>query len=653
MCGIAGIWDRNGTQALEPRVRRMTDALVTRGPDRGGMWIDPDARIALGHRRLSIIDLSETGSQPMSSACGRYSITYNGELYNTRELREQLALRNVSFRGWSDTEVLVNAIAEWGLDAALGKINGIFAFAVWDRHTRTLSLARDRVGVKPLFWSYVNGKLLFASEVRALAALPEFDRSLDMEAIGSFLQYNYVRAPMTIYRSARALEPGCVMTIPVNGAPASHRYWDLAAIVAGTSGERGRDVDPKEEVDRLEALLLDAVGRQLVSDVPIGAFLSGGVDSSTVVALMQKIAARPVSSFSIGFEMPEFNEAEMARTVAAHLGTEHTELVVMEKDALDCVPDLPAIYDQPLADPSTIPTYLLCRLARKHVTVALSGDGGDELFYGYSRYGQAARVHSRLRPLPRIVRSLVGQSVEAIGGRHFRRRGFERQGKIARLGWHAARLIDYASDDVKDVYLHFLTHWSEPGMVAPDAVRDEARWQASKRATPHFHELLMFHDTLTYMTDCVLAKVDRASMASSLEVRVPLLDHRVMELAWSLPQTLKHREGVGKWCLRQVLYRHVPQALVDRPKAGFGAPIGSWLRGPIRNWAEYLLSESVLRKWGVIDPVVAREVWSAHLSGKVDVSGRLWPLLMLQGWLEETQAPPSELGMPVLDASKA
>lgn len=639
MCGIAGIFDRNAKHTVAVRTRRMSETIIHRGPDGGDLWSDTQAGIALGHRRLAIVDLSDSGRQPMASQCGRYYLTYNGEIYNVGELRNRLIAHGIRFRGTSDTEVIVNAISIFGLDDTLLELNGIYAFGVWDRREKTLALVRDRVGVKPLFWSYHNGALLFASELRALAALPEFDRTIDLAAVGSFLQFNYIRSPMTIYRAARALEPGHVLTITADGQLRQRQYWNLADIVSQKSAQREAAVDAEEAVNRLESLLSDAVRRQLVSDVPIGAFLSGGVDSSTVVALMQQAATEPVRSFSIGFETPDLNEAEMAKAVAAHVGAQHTELIVSEQAALDCIPHLPALYDQPLADPSSIPTYLLCKLAREHVTVALSGDGGDELFSGYTRYGDAERVYALFKRIPKAARATAHLSANAIGAHRFRRRGFEAAGKAARMAWHSARLIEYASDDVRDVYLHFVSHWSEPDAIAPDTRADTARWLASKRATSRFDELLMLHDFTSYMTDGVLAKVDRASMAASMEVRVPLLDHRVIEFAWGLPQNVKSRDATRKWCLRRILYRHVPQALVDRPKAGFGAPIGSWLRGAARDWSEHLLSPQLLKKWAIIDPDAAREVWSAHRSNKVDASSRLWSLLMLQGWLEENQPP--------------
>lgn len=641
MCGIAGIRDRRGERDLSAYALRMSQSLTHRGPDGAGLWLDNNAGIALGHRRLAIIDLSEMGHQPMTSACGRFVITYNGELYNTEEIRAGLLQKGIEFRGRSDTEVLVNAVAVWGLEATAREIDGIYAFAVWDRQLRELSLVRDRLGVKPLFWSESNGTFLFASELRAFSALPDFDRGLDLRAVGSFLHYNYIRAPLTIYRAAQSLEAGKILKLCADGTIEEQKYWDIHSIVVEGSALRAEDREPEEAIRSLEALLSDSVRRQIVSDVPVGVFLSGGIDSSIVAAMMQKAASAPVRSFTIGFDAGGFNEAVAAKAVAASLGTDHTELYVTSSDALQCVPKLAAIYDQPLADPSGIPTYLLCKMARQHVTVALSGDGGDELFFGYARFHNAARVRNKLSAIPRLMIKCASRSLDAFGTSHMRRQGFYSPGQIAKFGWHASRLLNFASVDVNDVYLHFITHFGEPDRIAPNTPDDFEQWRSNKRAASHFEELMMLHDTVTYLPGCVLAKVDRASMAASLEARVPLLDHRLVEMAWTMPQVIKYRGGVGKWCLRELLYRYVPRELVDRPKTGFGPPLGEWLRGPLREWAEGLLAETALRDSGLIDPIAARPIWNAHLSSDIDASSHLWSLLTLQAWLAEMNATPA------------
>lgn len=632
MCGIAGVWRTGGD--LVRTIEAMCKSMVHRGPDADGFWVDDVSGIALGHRRLSIVDLSETGHQPMSSSCKRFTITYNGELYNTAELREALVRKGFAFRGTSDTEVVVNAISAWGIEDAARKFNGIFAFGVWDRKERCLMLVRDRVGVKPLYWSRYNGHFAFASELRAIATIEDFDRTLDRSAMGAFLQNNYIPVPLTIYKDVRALEPGTIMSVRSGGAIATVRYWDLAETVSELAPQRAKDIDAQAAIEELGLLLRDAVARQLVSDVPIGAFLSGGIDSSTVVALMQQVSPSPVRTFSIGFESKELDEAVAAKQVSKHLGTRHRELYVSDRDVLDSIPRLSSIFDQPLADVSCAPMYLLSKMASEEVTVALSGDGGDELFYGYDRFIAACNLQRKLKLVPRSARRATARLLDDIGARQFRHNGFQRPGKASRTAWHAARIIDYAKDDPSNTYLHFITHWPEPERLIDGTARNVDSWNRSKAATPEFYDRVMLHDAMNFMTDQVLAKVDRASMAVSLEARVPLLDHRVIEMAWRLPFSLKYRGGKGKWCLREVLHRHVPQALVDRPKSGFQPPIGAWLRGPLRDWAEYLLSENTMVKWDVLNPRPARQLWSAHLEGQVDASSQLWSLLSLQSWLE-------------------
>jgi asparagine synthase (glutamine-hydrolysing) len=642
MCGIAGVLGGPSRAALLIDLARMTGAVVHRGPDSAGVWLDESAGLALGHRRLAIVDLTDTGAQPMVSACGRYAITYNGELYNTEELRAELAAKGDVFRGHSDTEVLLAGLARWGLEVTLKKLVGIFAFGFWDRENRCLSLARDHLGVKPLYWSQGPNGFAFASELRALAALPWFDRALDMAGIGAFLQAKYIRAPLTIYRAASALPPGCHMSVRAEGPSAPKAYWRLEEVASRLAGQRAAAANAAEALESLEAILRNAVRRQMVSDVPLGAFLSGGIDSSTVVAMMQRASSRPVRTFSIGFDRPGFDEAPAAKAVAAHLKTDHTEHYVTDKDALELAPRMAGLFDQPHADVSNIATYLLCKMARAHVTVALSGDGGDELFFGYSRYLHAARVRRHVARLPGRVRGLLAA---AIGGRALRNEGFAWPGRVARARWSAARLLHLARDDAGDVYRHFGTAWLDPGVMAPGAQADDAGWAERRSLLADPDERMMLHDSLTYLPDDVLAKVDRASMAVSLEARVPLLDHRVVEHAWGMSQSLKYQGGVGKWALKQVLYRYVPPALVDRPKQGFDAPIGSWLRGGLRDWGETLLSPAVIKRFGVLDPRPVQQLWKAHQSGTVDASPYLWCLLNLQSWLQDghpapaTQAP--------------
>lgn len=634
MCGIAGIWRSDGRlQDCINDVERMCASLIHRGPDGGGIWSDESAGLVLGHRRLAIIDLSEHGHQPMASADGRYQITYNGELYNSDELRAPLIARGIPFRGTSDTEVLVNAIATHGLDDALRQANGIFAFAVWDRKERSLSLARDRLGVKPLFYTDSVRGFAFASEVRALASISNFDRTLDDAGLGCFLQYNCIRAPLTVYRNAKALEAGRTLTVASRGQTSKRQYWSLSSVVATTRHERARVWPSAEAIDRLEECLTDSVRRQIISDVPIGCFLSGGIDSSTVAALMQKVSSHPIRTFSIGFENRAIDEARHAKEVAEHLGTNHQELYAGDRDAIELIPRMAEIYDQPFADLSTVPTYLLCRMARKHVTVALSGDGGDELFFGYTRFLNATRARRQLRRIPAPVRAATARALNLAGGKRLRSEGLMNTSNTGRVAWHFSRLIEFSQHDADDAYLHFATHWGEPAWVAPSTVGSSSQWCEAKAVTSDFQERMMLYDAQTFMTEQVLAKVDRASMAVSLEARVPILDHNVVDYAWQLPTEFKYRDGVGKWCLRQILHRHVPRELVDRPKAGFSAPLGDWLRGPLRDWCEDLLSENTLEAGGVLSSRVIRRIWTSHLKGGSDLSSLLWAPLMLQAWL--------------------
>lgn len=644
MCGVAGAWDPHGKLEYERRARQISDALVHRGPDADGLWIDRGARLALGHRRLAVVDLTAKGAQPMASASGRYVISYNGELYNTGELRQQLSELGVSFQGTSDTEVIVNAIDMWGLEKTIVSLNGIFAFALWDRTNRTLSLARDRLGVKPLFWSRCSGGIIFSSELRGLASVPEFDQTIDPDAVRMLLQRNYVHAPSTIYRSARSIEAGSVLHFDGRDGERLWKYWDLAEVAAAGAADRMRDAELPFDFDNLQSLLDDAISRQMVADVPLGAFLSGGIDSSTVVASMQRSAGMPVRTFSIGFDGSD-DEAAHAKAVAFHLGTEHTELRVDESVALRHLPTLTAAADQPLADQSALPTLLLSQLARQHVTVSLSGDGGDELFYGYDRYFRASRVQKGLSPVPRVVRKAGSATVAALLGNYLDREGLAAMRGIGRRGWQATRLIDFAANEVADSYLHFITHWHSHGSRPADA----DVWEAGRSATANAQEHMMFHDTKTYLADCVLAKVDRMSMANSLEVRVPMLDHRIVEMAWRLPMRVKYRDGVGKWCLRQLLHERVPQQLVDRPKAGFRAPLANWLRGGLREWADHLLSPATLGRYGLVDAVAVRKLWLAHLGG-IDASGPLSSILMLHGWLEGRD---SAVGMSKLSPARS
>jgi asparagine synthase (glutamine-hydrolysing) len=589
-------------------VRGMCDALVHRGPDDSGEWIDAAAGVAIGFRRLSIIDLSPAGHQPMLSASERFVGTLNGEIYNFNELRQEL---RADWRGHSDTEVLLAAFDAWGVARAVQRFNGMFALAVWDRQERRLHLIRDRMGVKPLYYGFAGfagQTFLYGSELKALRRHPEFSARVDRRAVELYLRYMYVPAPSTIYEGISKLMPGTILTFdPATRGIETTTYW--SARDAATRGAEHRFQGTEEDASReLETLLRDAVRLRMIADVPLGVFLSGGVDSSVVTALMQAESTVPVRSFSIGFEDDAFNEAHHAAAVARHLGTSHTELTVTERDALEVIPRLPSMYDEPFADSSQIPTHLVSALARKHVTVSLSGDGGDELFGGYRRYFLGQRLQRGFTLIPPPLRRGVGLALGAIPDR--------RVAKVART---------LRANDPDRLYMELVSHWptAEESVMA-----DRSTWPRLDDAI----ERMMYFDQVSYLPDDILVKVDRASMAVSLEAREPLLDYRLVEFAWTLPLSMKVRGGKGKRVLRRVLYRYVPEKLIERPKMGFGIPLGRWLRGPLREWAESLLDPKSLR-W--VDAPAVCAAWNEHLRGKRDWNFHLWAVLMLHAWLRE------------------
>ena len=634
MCGIAGFFDlerRSGTQELEALGRSMAATLRHRGPDADGVWSDAEAGIVLGHTRLSIVDLSPAGAQPMISSCGACVISYNGEIYNATDLRPQLEARGRVFKGHSDTEVLVEAIAEWGVEAAVKRLIGMFAFALWDRRTRTLSLVRDRLGIKPLYFGRLDGRVVFASELKAFEVLPGWRPELDLGALSSFMRLAYVPAPRSIYRDIGKLEPGQIAMIGADGRIDISRFWSLKQAV-----ERGKvnqlDLADVQATDMLETFLGDAVGRRLVADVPLGAFLSGGIDSSAVAAMMRARSNAPVRTFSIGFREEGYNEAPQAGAVAAHLGTEHTELYVSPAEAQQVIPDLPTIYDEPFADSSQVPTYLLSKLTRQHVTVALSGDGGDELFAGYTRH-RFARIAERVpKPIGQALACGLGVAGPALWDRVL---SLLPASKRPRLGGDkmlkAARMFRAGGEGG---YLSLVSAWDNPEKIVPGAreLRGPIFDADLAKALPDPLDRMQYLDALTYLPGDILTKVDRASMAVALEVRVPLIDHRIVELAWKLPSRFKLRGGKGKWLLRQVLYRHVPKERVERPKSGFAIPIDSWLRGPLRAWAEEMLSPRRLGEGGLLNPAPIRARWKEHLDGTRNWHASLWNVLMFQAW---------------------
>lgn len=653
MCGLIGILasqDR-AEESLRRVVNAMTRPLVHRGPDASGVWTE--CGVALGHRRLSILDLSPAGSQPMHSACGRYVVVYNGEIYNHLDLRSELDALGAApeWRGHSDTETLLAGIAHWGLDETLQRAAGMFAIALWDRRDKRLYLARDRLGEKPLFWGWAGQEVVFGSELKAIRQHPDFPREVCRQAVAQYLRYAYVPAPRSIHPGVFKLEPGCILTIdsapPVippnaplrpgesHGSVTIRRYWSLNEMIE--CGAQSRFTSESEALCAVNEALCQAVRRQMIADVPLGAFLSGGIDSSLITAIMQSYSSRSVQTFTVGFENPTFNEAPFAAAVARHLGTDHTELTVTETEAREMIPLLPDIYDEPFADSSMIPTYLVCKAARQTITVALSGDAGDELFGGYNRYFWGPRIWRRLDWMPLPMRRGLGCAVAAVPVKAWDRLGVLIGGRVIRPGDKAHRLAARLRDvqTMDDLYRSLVSEWPGEQMVpglgnAVNTLLDDLLptildGDAAAR--------MMAQDMRTYLPDDILCKVDRASMAVSLETRVPFLDPDVLAASARLPIQMKIREDKGKWALRQILYRYVPRDLIERPKAGFGIPVGDWLRGPLRDWADDLLSEEKLRRDGLIDPAPVRRAWIEHLSGRYDWTHRLWIILMLQAWL--------------------
>lgn len=651
MCGIAGLVDpsRSMTQeTLQARAHAMAGALEHRGPDDQGSWIDASRGVMLAHRRLSILDLSELGHQPMESATRRFVIAFNGEVYNFRALRRELERSGHGFRGHSDTEVILAAVEEWGVHQTLTRINGMFALAILDRHEGLLHLARDRIGEKPLYYGHAGGVLVFASQPGAIATVPELQLEIDPDALALFVRHGYVPAPWSIYSGIKKLLPGNHLTHNANRVPAiqSNEYWALRTAVDLARAERVSG-ELEEVIDELDVLLRDAVALRMIADVPLGAMLSGGIDSSLIVALMQGQSSSAVRTFSIGFSEATHDEAPHARAVAAHLGTSHTELYVSPHDAMSVIPRLPSVYDEPFADSSQIPTLLVSQLARRDVTVALSGDGGDELFGGYTRYLHAIRLHRRSgwlppaiwRPLSRLVRSKPPQWWDETWRRSL---GRMLPNTDPRLGHRVDRLADLLDmQDPGELYLELISYWRPmDGLLSREGPIPPVLRHFGDLSRASFAERMMFVDSCTYLPDDILAKVDRASMAVGLEARVPLLDHRVVQFAWSLPTGMRVQRGQSKLLLRRLLHRYVPPKLVERPKMGFGVPIDDWLREPLREWAESLLSPTRLRSDGYFNPHVTAKRWHEHLEGSRSWHYHLWPILMFNSWLD---AQPSRL----------
>jgi asparagine synthase (glutamine-hydrolysing) len=639
MCGIAGVYSPDSSVTIE-HLTAMGDVIFRRGPDSSGYWISDNRQLGFAHRRLAIVDLTAAGHQPMPSSTGRYMMAYNGEVYNHLEIRQELDL--LSPRQWcghSDTETLLAAIEQWGLKQTLQKSVGMFALALWDTQLKQLMLARDRFGEKPLYYGWQQGQFIFGSELKALRAHPAFVPDINRGAIALLLRHNYIPAPYSIYTNIGKLLPGTMLTLSTDHSINIESYWSAQQVITQAVSSRKSAQDHATQLTELEQVLKQAVAGQMMADVPLGAFLSGGIDSSLIVALMQSQSNKPVKTFSIGVKDPRFNEAEFAKAVANHLGTEHTELYVTDEDALAVVPKLAEIYDEPFADSSQIPTYLVSQLARQHVTVSLSGDAGDEVFCGYNRYIMTAKLWHKINRTPLLLRKLAARvlTIIPVSGWNAVARYLPQSWRLSNLGdkLHKAATV-LTCNSVDQMYLGLVSHWHNPQAVVLNAV-EPATALTDPLRRPELNdnvEQMMALDTVSYLPDDILVKVDRAAMASSLETRVPFLDHRVFEYAWSMSFDAKLNAGVSKWCLRELLFRYVPRALIERPKMGFAVPLDAWLRGPLKHWAGALLDKSRLQQEGFFDADIISDMWQQHLSGKHNWQYQLWDILMFQSWYE-------------------
>jgi len=648
MCGIAGfIANSQNKLELKSIAKKMVDMIGHRGPDDTGIWVDEASQVAFGHKRLSILDLSMAGHQPMHSKCCRYSLIFNGEIYNHNDIRNKLQEVNeqsLEWNGQSDTETLLAAFTSWGIEKTLNECVGMFAIALWDKNEGTLTLARDRLGEKPLYYGWQGNTFMFASELKALKVHPDFTCEIDRNSLTLFLRYNYIPAPYSIYKGISKLSSGSFIQLSINTKELTSviPYWSLSEVVFNGQSSP-LNCNDEVAVSLLENCLGSAVEEQLISDVPLGAFLSGGIDSSLIVSMMKIRSSQPVKTFTIGFDDSDYNEAIYAKAVAKHLGTEHSELYISSQDALDVIPQLPSTYDEPFADSSQIPTFLVAKMASRNVKVALSGDGGDELFGGYNRYIWSRSIRNKTSWLPKSVLQGVGFSLGKISAPTWDKINNSFSGllpsqyKVTQMGekvHKVARQLTVNSDF--DLYRGLVSQWQNPADVVIGGYELDLQItsESSEKMFEDIEHRMMFMDTSTYLPDDILCKVDRAAMASSLETRVPLLNHNVLELAWQLPLHMKIRDGQGKWILRKLLYKYVPQELIDRPKQGFALPIDAWLRGPLREWAENLLEESRLINEGFFHPEPIRKAWEEHLKGN-NMHNQLWGVLMFQAWLEK------------------
>ncbi len=633
MCGISGFLDFSRTHSstlLKKQISQMTDTLVHRGPDDGGIWFEDEHGIALGMRRLAIQDLSAAGHQPMTSKDGRYVIIYNGEVYNTSDLRRLLEDKGITFRGHSDTEVIIEACAQWGVAEAASQLIGMFAFGLWDKQEKTLTLVRDRLGIKPLYYGILGNVLLFGSELKALMAHKKFEKKINAEALNSYFKYNFIPAPQTIYENVYKLLPGTIIAFSEQGKHKTHAFWDLSKIAhEGIKARENFLSNDSDTIDKLEELIKDSVERRMIADVPLGAFLSGGVDSSTVVAMMQSLSSRPIKTYTIGFEEESFSEMQYARAIAQHLKTDHYELILTSQDALSIVPELPKYFDEPFADISQIPTYAVSKFARESVKVALSGDGGDELFAGYNRHYLVSKFPKKYGILPLMLRNILANGL-TLGTEEF----WDNLIPPSILPQAGDKLYKLSSvlksKDIKELYETLLSQSKRSNNFFLSS--NNLNLLANEVQFANFLDSVQYWDLIKYLPDDILTKVDRASMAVALEARVPLLDHRIVAFSWALPQNMKIRGSITKWILRQVLYRYVPKSLIERPKMGFGVPINKWLQGALRPWAEELISEKRLENSGHFDVKQVRKMWQEHLTGQKNNQHQLWSILMFEAW---------------------
>ncbi len=651
MCGLVGFLggDFSNKKLSTNILQEMSDKIISRGPDSSGIWIDETSKIGLAHRRLAVLDLSPAGHQPMISSSKRYTMVYNGEIYNSLEIKNELinAEPAITWSGHSDTEILLAGFDTWGIKETIYRITGMFAISVWDNELKQLTLIRDRLGEKPLYYGWQgsesNKAFLFGSELKSLKKHPQFSNEIDRGSLSLYMRYCYVPAPHSIYKGIKKLEPGTILTVSLNNKYTQERYWDARKVVK--NGFECQFEQPIGEVTKnLEVELKNTISQQMMADVPLGAFLSGGIDSSAVVALMQSQSSNPIKTFTIGFKEAGYNEAEYAKLVAEHLGTEHTELYVSSQDALDVIPKLPNLYCEPFADSSQIPTYLVAALAREHVTVSLSGDGGDELFCGYNRYLFANKLWNGLKITPASLRGFVGRSVQSFPDA-FWAKGFKFLNKITPEKFNGVRWGDklqkgagvVGSKDLISLYQGVVSNWQNPSSVVIGEGEHKSIFSTDIEILSSLDDVekMMAIDMISYLPDDILVKVDRAAMGVSLETRVPFLDHHIIEFTSKIPLSMKLNNGVGKAILRDILYKYVPRELIERPKMGFGIPVSDWLKGPLKDWAEELLSESRLESQGFFYPAIVRKMWSEHILGNRNWQSQLWVILMFQAWLED------------------